>query len=105
MSAIINHEYDFGMGEYVFTGIYLLLLKLLDELTKETLVVLDDILDRTFFLLPERSIVVKKAFRFLALANTSPNQVNYYHRILCALLPQLEHGLRRIYVAVNKLPE
>lgn len=30
--------------------------------------------------------------------------VNHYHRSLCILLPQLEHAIRKIYVAVNNLP-
>lgn len=93
--------YDFGMGPLVFSH----------PITQLELQCIYQLIERSFFVLPLRQHIVKDAFKRVyetndmsALPRTEEEKLRY-HRSLVLLLPQLEHSLRRVFVAVNQLPD
>lgn len=97
---ISNTEFDSFLEQ--------MLLRLLTDVLEgvihdEDMKFISELVHRSYFVIPHREPMFMKAFQeFNAEESVT---INKYHRSLCALLPQLEHSLRRIFVCVNDLPD
>lgn len=100
----LPQNYDFGCGPYVLP----------DRLHENQVQEIETIINRSFFPVnsfdnkssPRISVVIQ-AFRLFTKALNHQDKTNVlennFYNSLCLLLPQLEHGLRMIYVAINEL--